>query len=207
MSDPLAIRRRHFLARAFGLLAGGAWLGGKAATREAAASIQVNSPYTGEIKMFAGDFAPFGWAFCSGQLLPIAQYEQLFFLIGTTYGGDGVVSFGLPDLRSRAPLHVGPASPLGQAIGQETTTLVSSQIPAHTHALMASSAVADSNDPSGRVPARSAAGAPHYAGSVDTNFNANSMAPSGGSQPHNNMMPSLAINFIICLEGVFPSQS
>lgn len=204
MKTSSAIQRRHFLARMLGFITGSAWLGSKAGVRDAAAQ---DLPYLGEIRMFAGDFAPQNWALCDGQLLSIAQYDALFSLIGTTYGGDGQVTFALPDLRGRAPVHIGPANQLGVSAGQETVTLQSAQIPAHSHALMGSSGVGDADNPSGRVPARNAVGAPHYHGGMDTTLASNALTLSGSSMPHNNMMPSLCVNFIICLEGVFPSQS
>jgi microcystin-dependent protein len=202
MTDTPVLRRRSFLARTFAFIAGGAWLMGKGA-RDAAADDQ---PYMGEIRMFAGTFAPLGWAFCSGQLLPISQYDALFTLLGTTYGGDGQSTFALPDLRSRAPVHIGSIQQ-GQSAGVETVTLTTPQIPSHTHSLVGMSAPGDASNPSGRVPSRNAAGAPHYSGSIDTNLAANALTTAGSSQPHDNMMPSLCINFIICLEGIYPSPS
>lgn len=202
MSDTPVIRRRSFLARTVAFIAGGAWLMGKGA-REAVADDQ---PYMGEIRMFAGTFAPLGWAFCSGQLLSISQYDALFTLLGTTYGGDGQSTFALPDLRSRAPVHVGTVQ-LGELGGVEAVTLTTTQIPAHSHSLVGMSGPGDASDPAGRVPARNAAGAPHYSGGMDTNLAANALTTVGSSQPHDNMMPSLCINFIICLEGIYPTSS
>jgi microcystin-dependent protein len=203
MTDDRGIRRRHFLARALGLL-GGSWLGGRMTARDAAA--QTDAPYLGEIRMFAGDFEPLGWKFCDGQLLDINLNDALFSLIGTTYGGDGQTTFALPDLRGRAPVHVG-AIALGEPGGQETVTLLAQQMPAHSHTLVGSSSMADANDPSGRVPARNPLGWPHYGSSADTSFAANALAVSGSFAPHNNMMPSLCVHFIICVEGVYPSPT
>lgn len=208
MTESPAIQRRHFLARALGLLTGGAWLGKQlVAPREA----EAGQPYIGEIRMFAGNFAPAGWAFCSGQLMPISENEALFALIGTTYGGDGQNTFALPDLRGRAPVHQGTGAgmtvALGEMAGVESVTLLTAQMPAHSHALQGSSTLGGTNDPTGRVPSRNPLGWPHYGGSIDTTLAANELVNTGGTQPHNNMMPSLGINFIISLFGVFPSQS
>ena len=202
MTTSPGIRRRHFLARMLGFLAGGAWMASKPAARDAQAS---DTPYLGEIRMFAGDFAPLGWKFCNGELLPIADHDALFSLIGTTYGGDGQVTFALPDLRGRAPVHVGPTVLQGQAGGQETVTLLISQMPAHNHALMGSSAMAAINDTRDQVPARNPLGWPHYSAGIDTTLAANAVTVSGGSLPHDNVMPSLGIHFIIAIEGVWPS--
>jgi len=197
--------RRHFLARWLGALAGGAWLGG-AIKAEAATTQQADAPYLGEIRMFAGDFEPYGWRFCDGRLLAVADYDPLFQLIGTTYGGDGQSTFALPDLRGRAPIHVW-STPLAEAGGQEMVTLAPAQSPLHSHGLQGSSALGVASGPGGRVPARNALGAPHYGSSVNTYFASNTLIAAGASVPHDNMMPSLCINFIICIEGgVFPTS-
>jgi microcystin-dependent protein len=169
-------------------------------------------PFIAEIRMFVGDFAPVDWAFCHGQLLPISENEALFSLIGTTYGGDGESTFALPDLRGRVPIHQGTASSgtsyqMGEMGGVESLFLTTPQIPAHSHPAGASSAVGDSDNPAGRVPARNAAGVPEYAASPDGSMAAGALLASGGSQPHANMQPYLGINYIICLYGVYPSQS
>lgn len=170
----------------------------------------MSQPFVGEIRMFAGNFAPVGWAFCQGQLLPISENETLFNLIGTTYGGDGQNTFALPNLASRVPVHVGPGFALGQAAGAESVTLTTSQIPAHSHvpACFSNAQGGNQNDGTGGVWATSTAG------SLYDNVTppAITMAPScvgstGGSQPHDNMLPFLVVNFIISLFGVFPSQS
>lgn len=164
-------------------------------------------PYVGEIRMFAGNFAPAGWMFCEGQLLPISENETLFQLIGTTYGGDGQSTFALPDLRGRLPLHQGNGFILAETGGAEEITLTVSQIPAHAHPWLASSAGAGSQDPQGQVLATTQAQT--YFGSPDspTNLSPLSMAATGGSQPHTNFQPYLCIDFIISLFGIFPSPT
>lgn len=170
------------------------------------------SPFIGEIRLFAGNFAPRSYAFCDGQLVPIAQYDALFNLIGTTYGGDGETTFALPDLRGRVPVHqgTGPGSStvtIGEMSGVETVTLTSNTLPAHTHALLATDAPAGATaGPAGNVLAT--ASAPLYAaGASDEPMAAAAVGASGGSQPHDNMAPFLCIHFIIALEGVFPSRN
>jgi len=206
MTDtPRTPDRRDFLARALAALSG-VWLG-RGLTAPKAAALPTESPYVGEIRMFAGNFAPSNWMFCEGQLLSIADNDALFNLIGTTYGGDGQTTFALPDLRGRAPVHAGTTHQLGQWDGTEAVTLIASQMPAHAHSAAASSALGDNSNPSGRVPARNTLGAPHYDGGINTALAAGALQSTGGSQPHANMQPYLAINFIISLYGVFPSQS
>jgi microcystin-dependent protein len=165
-------------------------------------------PYVGEIRMFAGNFAPAGWMFCEGQLLPISENETLFQLIGTTYGGDGESTFALPDLRGRAPIHYGNGFTLAETGGAETVTLTVNQIPAHNHALLAAS---DHGITSNPVDAFPAAVLPPTVRTYDSSANA-FMNPAavqavGGSQPHENMQPYLAINYIISLFGIFPSPT
>ena len=206
MTAPIPIQRRHFLARALAAVAGAAWLG-RPAAKVAEAAIQSDDPYVGEIRMFAGNFAPLGWKFCNGELLLIPDYETLFQLIGTTYGGDGQTTYALPDLRGRAPIHVGPTWPLAQMAGEETATILLSQLPAHNHPLVASSGIGDADGPAGRVPARNAAGAPHYGSGINASLAPDTLIPVGGASPHNNMQPYLGINFIISLYGVFPNPS
>jgi microcystin-dependent protein len=208
MSAPAPpLQRRHFLARVLGALTAGTWLARAADPERAEAETQSTSPYIGEIKMFAGSFAPAGWHFCNGQLLAVDPYYALFSLIGTTYGGDGESTFALPDLRGRTPIHVGTLWPLGQMSGSETQTLSTTQIPAHSHAMLASSAPGDSDDPSARVPARNAAGAPHYRGGVDATLGPGALLETGAGQPHTNMQPYLCVQFIICWDGIYPTQS
>jgi microcystin-dependent protein len=167
----------------------------------------MSNPYVGEIRMFAGNFAPAGWMFCDGSILPISQYDILFALIGTTYGGDGQSTFALPDLRGRIPVHAGSNFVLGQRAGEESVTLTQAQLPAHTHTMAASANAASSagtpadttaNTGSTALYAAPAGGVPDAA-----------MMPLGavgGSQPHDNMAPFLCVTFIIALFGVFPSQ-
>jgi microcystin-dependent protein len=166
-------------------------------------------PYVGEIRMFAGNFAPAGWMFCEGQLLPISEYETLFNLIGTTYGGDGQSTFALPDLRGRLPLHFGNGFTLAETGGVETVTLTVSQIPAHSHAFLASTNTATGTAPQGQVLS-SAPDANTLAYGTDaptTPLSPNSVSSVGGSQPHNNFQPYLCVDFIISLFGIFPSQT
>lgn len=206
MSTPLpTIPRRDFIGRLLAGLTAWAWF--IRPTTAQAAPDGSDSPYIGEIRMFAGNFAPTDWQFCNGQLLAISGNEALFSLIGTTYGGNGTTTFGLPDLRGRAPMLAGAGFTLGQIGGSETVTLASTQIPSHTHAAGASTLVATSDLPGGRLPAVNAAGVPMFAPTADTSLAAAALLSTGGSQPHNNMQPSLAIHFIISLFGVYPSQT
>ncbi len=164
-------------------------------------------PYVGEIRMFAGNFAPAGWQFCEGQLLPISEYETLFNLIGTTYGGDGQSTFAMPDLRGRIPLHQGNGFILAETGGAEEITLTVGQLPAHSHALLASTSVANSSSPANAVPAQSAAADLYLEDVTNVNLNPVSVTSTGGSQPHTNFQPYLCVNFIISLFGIFPSPT
>jgi microcystin-dependent protein len=166
----------------------------------------MSSPYVGEIRIFAGNFAPAGWAFCQGQLLPISQNDTLFNLIGTTYGGDGQSTFALPNLQSRVPVHVGPGFALGQTGGQETVTLTTSQIPAHSHVPMARQETGEASSPSGAYWAAAPINT-YSTAAPNATMSAAAIGSSGGSQPHDNMVPFLVINFILSLFGVFPSQT
>lgn len=173
----------------------------------------MSTPFIGEIRLFAGNFAPSGWLFCQGQLLPISEYDALFNLIGTTYGGDGQTTFALPDLRSRVPVHQGTgltgSVPLGEQGGVETVTLTTTQIPAHSHVLNGSTATATTTSPGGAVPG-TLPGVTTFGYGADappTTLAPQSLVPVGGSQPHDNLQPYLAVNFIISLFGVFPSQT
>lgn len=168
-------------------------------------------PYTGEIRLFGGTFAPVNWAFCNGQLLSIADNDALFALIGTTYGGDGQTTFGLPNLQGRLPLHFGTQGgssyALGQSAGSETVTLTGQQIGAHTHPLAAGGA-AGTGSPAGNLlgtPGTARYLEPNVAGPLT--LNAQSVAAAGGNQPHDNVMPFLAVSFIICLFGIFPTPN
>lgn len=165
----------------------------------------MSQPFYGEVRLFAGTFAPAGWMFCEGQLLPISENDTLFTLIGTTYGGDGQETFALPDMRGRVPLHQGNGHVLAETGGVESVTLTVSQTPAHTHGLPVSSASAGSRAAVGGVPA-SAPADPLWA--TDGGSEAMSTTTfAGGSQPHENMQPFLGINYIISLSGAFPSQT
>jgi microcystin-dependent protein len=172
----------------------------------------VANPYVGEIRMFGGNFAPLGWAFCDGQLLAIAENDALFNLIGTTYGGDGQTTFGLPDLRGRLPVHqgtdsTGQAWTLGQATGAEEVTLTVAEMPAHSHFAMGSSDQASTSDPAGAVLATLAAAGTQSAYGIRSPIGAldpSSLTSAGGSQPHPNLMPYACVSFIISLYGVYP---
>lgn len=164
-------------------------------------------PYVGEIRLFAGNFAPAGWLFCAGQILPIAEYDVLFALIGTNYGGDGQITFALPDLRGRVPLHQGSGYVLAQTAGVESVTLTSSQVPTHSHALRASSAAGTSSGPGNALLAATGSVNSYGSGNADQPMTAGALSSSGNSQPHNNMAPYLAVNYIISLFGIFPSPS
>jgi microcystin-dependent protein len=163
-------------------------------------------PFTGEIRMFGGNFAPVGWAFCAGQLLPIADNDALYSLIGTTYGGDGQSTFALPDLRGRAPVHQGSGYVAGQVGGVEAVTLTQQQLPPHTHTPLASVASATGTSPAGATWAAVPTGA-YSTAAPDADLAPGAIAPSGGSQPHENRPPSLGVSFIICLSGIYPSQN
>ena len=163
-------------------------------------------PYVGEIRMFAGNFAPAGWMFCEGQLLPISENETLFQLIGTTYGGDGQSTFALPDLRGRLPVHMGSGFILGETGGTEEITLTVNQIPAHGHPWLGSADPASSRAPLNSVLGRAAADA--YASEFTPQMlSPQCMSPIGGSQPHTNFQPYLCIDFIISLFGIFPTPT
>ena len=166
-------------------------------------------PYVGEIRMFAGNFAPAGWMFCEGQLLPISENETLFQLIGTTYGGDGESTFALPDLRGRLPIHQGNGFILAETGGAEEITLTVQQIPVHTHALLATGNTATGAAPAGQLPAASTGAtiSPYGTDAPTSPLSAQMLGPVGGSQPHTNFQPYLCIDFIISLFGIFPSQT
>jgi len=164
-------------------------------------------PYVGEIRMFAGNFAPAGWMFCEGQLLPISENETLFNLIGTTYGGDGQSTFALPDLRGRLPLHMGNGLILAETGGAEEITLTVNQIPAHSHPLLASSSGGTLATPVNNILAESVSINLYIQDQTNSNMNVASMSTVGGSQPHTNFQPYLCVNFIISLFGIFPSPT
>lgn len=168
------------------------------------------TPYVGEIRMVGFNFAPRGWAFCNGALQSIAQNEALYALIGTTYGGDGVSTFALPNLQSRVPIHMGTAVGgltyvLGQAAGTEIVTLTTSQLPSHNHPWLATKSAAQSLTPVNNALATPTANA-YSAGPSDCQLAPTAIGGAGGNQPHDNIMPYLTLNFIIALEGVFPTQ-
>jgi microcystin-dependent protein len=169
-------------------------------------------PYVGEIRMFAGNFGPNGWMLCQGQLLPISEYETLFQLIGTTYGGDGFETFALPNLQSRVPIHQGTGAGLstktiGEQAGVETVTLTTQQIPNHTHAMIVDGSLANQPSPQNGFMAQPSQTLVYKPGAPTSALNPNAISPIGGSQPHENMQPYLVINYIISLYGVFPSQN
>jgi microcystin-dependent protein len=164
-------------------------------------------PYVGEIRMFAGNFAPAGWLFCEGQLLPISENEVLFQLIGTTYGGDGESTFAVPDLRGRIPIHQGNGFVLAETGGAEAVTLTVNQIPNHTHPVIASTGPGSVNSPTNNVFGVSAAVKVFLEDDPLVNMNAAAVAPIGGSQPHTNMQPYLCVDFIISLFGLYPSAT
>lgn len=174
--------------------------------------------YVGEIRLFAGNYAPAGWAFCDGSLLSIAEYDVLFALLGTTYGGDGTTTFALPDLRGRVPVHVGPGYAQGEMGGAEAVTLTAANLPAHTHTVNVAANTANVTDPEGAVLA-AGSGISMYSTAVPTlsmhpSAIGDSIDPRTGTgygtpdpQPHDNMQPYLCLNYIICLEGIYPPKN
>lgn len=171
----------------------------------------MSEPFVGEIRMFAGNFAPRGWAFCDGQLLAVSQNDALFSLLGTIYGGDGRTTFGLPDMRGRLPIHAGSGpglSPrrLGAKAGSENETLTVNQLPSHTHPARASDAAAGELQPVGRAPGVAQAQAYGDRLLTPVNMNSDAVSAVGGSRSHTNLMPFLCVNFIIALVGIYPSR-
>lgn len=167
----------------------------------------MSQPYVGEIRMFGGNFAPAGWAFCDGQLMPISENEVLFQIIGTTYGGDGESTFALPNLQSRFPMHQGNGFVVGEMAGTEQETLTVNQIPSHSHAYLASTDLADEATPGGNLFAQPTTVTLYIEDTPAVNLAPQALGLTGGSQPHDNMQPYLVINFIISLFGIFPSQT
>jgi microcystin-dependent protein len=165
----------------------------------------MSEPFLGEIKIISWNFPPKGWTFCNGQLLPINQNQALFSILGTTYGGDGIQTFGLPNLQGRSPLHVGNGIVLGEMGGETSHTLNISEIPAHTHVPVGSSSSASQKSPVGNVWATLTTNP--YSDTAGSAMNPAGILPTGGSQPHENTSPYLVLNFIIALQGIFPSQN
>jgi microcystin-dependent protein len=170
-------------------------------------------PFVAEIRIFPYTFAPKGWAFCDGQILPLSQNTALFSLLGTTYGGDGKSNFALPDLQGRAPMHPGQGPglslhDLGETGGSETVTLTDSESPSHSHSLRADAVdLADTNVPSPSASFAQSAGGTLYQASTNSTLAAQALSPLGGSQPHDNMQPYLTLSFNIALQGVFPPRT
>lgn len=164
-------------------------------------------PYVGEIRMFAGNFAPVGWMFCEGQLLPISENETLFNLIGTTYGGDGQETFGLPDLRGRLPVHANTRWEIGETGGVDDVTLTTSQLPAHTHPLTASAVPGTDANPTNAMLAASPNVNLFREATPSAALSPLAAGPVGGSQPHTNLQPYLCVSFIISLFGIFPTET
>jgi microcystin-dependent protein len=168
-------------------------------------------PYVGEIRIFAGNFNPNGWAFCDGQLMSISENETLFNLIGTTYGGDGQETFAVPDLRGRAPVHMGTNAginfQIGEEGGSESVTLTTGQFPNHTHAMIGSTGNGSQKDPSNTILAGSTTITPYATETPNKAMAANSLNAQGGNQPHENMQPYLVISYIISLFGIYPQPS
>ncbi|MDT5157788.1 MAG: hypothetical protein QOH51_2145 [Acidobacteriota bacterium] len=169
-------------------------------------------PYVGEIRLFAGNFAPAGWMFCDGQLLPISENDVLFTLIGTTYGGDGQETFALPNLQSRVPIHqgsdgLGNTYTLAETGGVEEVTLTTQQIPIHNHAFASSTALVNANTPQNNVLGQNATFQMYIQQPPSVSMANNALSIVGGSQPHTNIQPYLCINYIISLFGVFPTQT
>lgn len=174
----------------------------------------MSEPFLGEIRMFGGNFAPRGWAMCNGQILAISTNTALFALLGTTYGGNGQTTFALPDLRGRVPIHMGQGPGLspyseGQQGGVENVTLTTTQMPVHTHTAHPNSRSGNVSDPQDSVPAQTPIENPIYRATADPAafLDAGFIGTAGGSQPHQNIQPYLVINFIIALQGIFPSRN
>lgn len=204
--------RKSFLKKAAGLLPMG-WILSSTGLAKAAShknnSALDSQPFLGQIALFSFNFAPHGWALCYGQLLPVSQYQSLFTLLGTTYGGDGLTTFGLPDLRGRVPVGLAedpelPQSTLGAKIGAETHQLQVDELPVHSHSLKASSNAGTSYNPADNVPAANPDNILQYASNPDVTMTGSGISETGGNQPHNNMQPFTAINYCIALQGLYP---
>ena len=226
MDDNITIKNNSKSRRGF-LLDLPKWIGGTAllaaaadifTSKEIKAASDSNSPlastdsFIGSIDMVGFNFAPKGWATCDGQLLPINQNQALFSLLGTTYGGNGVTTFALPDLRGRVPIHQGQGPGLssyvmGQRAGEENHTLIANEIPIHNHSLAVNTNAGTSDNPAGNYMASNSEGIKQYSNSAGSNANSASIGNAGGNQPHNNMPPYLCVNFVIALQGIFPSRN
>ena len=173
----------------------------------------MSQPFVGEIRMFGGNFAPLGWAFCNGQLMPISENDALFNLIGTTYGGDGQSTFALPDLQGRLPIHQGQGPNIsqnymiGEKAGVESVTLTTQQIPQHNHAMITSTAAATSASANGNILATSPTISSYVIDAAGPQLVTSAVQSVGGNQPHENLMPFQCVSFIISLFGIFPSQN
>lgn len=176
----------------------------------AAPALAQAEPILGQVSLFATDWCPKGWVQANGQILPIAQYTALFSLYGVTYGGNGVTNFALPNLNDRAPVSWSSNLPIGAAIGSSTTTLMISQLPQHTHIVLATSAAPSTNNPAGGSLATFASGTPIYAASTatpDVVMNPGVVGPTGGNTPISTQSPSLAMNYCVAMQGIFPSRN
>ena len=172
----------------------------------------MSQPFIAEIRMFGGSFAPRGNALCNGQILSISQNTALFSLLGTTYGGNGVTTFGLPDLQGRAPMHIGQGPGLtprsrGEQSGTPTVTLTQTQMPLHNHNIAATSAASAVNDPTNNNFGSGGRGRPAFYSAAATSVPMQPTGVNGSGQPHNNMQPNLAITFIIALQGIYPARN
>jgi len=172
----------------------------------------MSEPFVGEIRMFAGNFAPRGWSFCDGQLLAVSQNDALFSLFGTIYGGDGRTTFGLPDLRGRIPIHAGSGPGLtprrlGAKAGAENETLTVNQLPSHRHDLVCNKATATTNSPTGKILAEASLKTYYPQTDGPTTLSSSMITNAGGSRSHTNLMPTLCVNFIVALVGIYPSRN
>jgi len=167
----------------------------------------MSEPFLGEIRLFANNYAPRGWMFCEGQILQINQNQALYSLLGSVYGGNGVTTFALPDLRGRTPIHVSPSIPLGTSQGEENHTLTVNEMPQHTHQVSASNYPADQISPSGNVWAATSTINSYTPPGTMVQMSQTAIGTAGGSQPHSNMQPYQVANFAIAVQGIFPSRN